>query len=126
MRTTVLRHRGRVMWFLPAGGIFLLLSVVWYLSPAALHGSQSTVSDQAMQQVIYKRCVACHATSPSQPGFAVPPLGLVLETTEQVQLNADKIARTVQSRYMPIGNLTAMTDEERALVANWYAQYRPE
>ena len=122
----VLRHRGRVMWLLPAGGIVLLLSIVWYLSPAALHGSQSTVSDQAMQQVIYKRCVACHATSPSQPGFAVPPLGLVLETTEQVQLNADKIARTVQSRYMPIGNLTAMTDEERALVANWYAQYRPE
>ena len=32
------------------------------------------------------------------------------------------IATTVQSKYMPIGNLTGMTDQERAVVATWYAQ----
>ena len=41
---------------------------------------------------------------------------------DQINSNADRIATTVQSRYMPIGNLTGMTDEERALVATWYAQ----
>lgn len=122
----VLRHRGRVIWALPAGGIVLLLSMVWYLSPAPLQGGQTAVTDQAMQQVMNKRCVGCHADSPTLPGFAAPPLGLVLETKEQIQLNAEKIARTVQSRYMPMGNLTAMTDEERGLVANWYAQYQSQ
>jgi uncharacterized membrane protein len=28
----------------------------------------------------------------------------------------------VQTRYMPLGNLTGMTDAERATVASWYAQ----
>jgi uncharacterized membrane protein len=122
----VLRHRGRVVWFLPAAGIVLLLSMVWYLSPAPRPAGQSVVSDRAMQQVIQERCVTCHADVPTQPGFAAPPLGLVLETNEQIQLNAEKIARTVQSRYMPIGNLSGMTDEERDLVASWYAQNRAE
>ena len=37
---------------------------------------------------------------------------------------ADRIAVTVQTRYMPIGNLTGMTDAERATVASWYAQVK--
>lgn len=122
----VLRHRRRVVWFLPAAGIVLLLSMVWYLSPVPSPGGQSVVSSRAMQQVIHARCVTCHADVPTQSGFAAPPLGLVLETNEQIQLNAEKIARTVQSRYMPIGNLSGMTDEERDLVASWYAQNRAE
>ena len=32
------------------------------------------------------------------------------------------IAVTVQTGYMPIGNLTGMTDAERASVASWYAK----
>ena len=46
----------------------------------------------------------------------------MLETPEQIGQNAAKIAETVGNRYMPIGNLTQMTDEERALVAAWFAQ----
>jgi uncharacterized membrane protein len=46
----------------------------------------------------------------------------VLETREQIALNADRIATTVQSRYMPLGNLTGMTDEERTIISAWYSQ----
>jgi uncharacterized membrane protein len=66
----VLRHRRRVVWFLPAAGIVLLLSMVWYLSPAPRPAGQSVVSDRAMQQVIQERCVTCHADVPTQPGFS--------------------------------------------------------
>jgi uncharacterized membrane protein len=45
----------------------------------------------------------------------------MLETAEQYRQHAAKIAETVASRYMPIGNLTGMTDAERAAVADWYA-----
>lgn len=120
----VLRHRGQVKWALPAIGIVLLLAMVWYLRPASSGDNQAVVSDMQIQQVINSRCIACHAASPTQPGFAAPPLGLMLESTEQLRLNADRIARTVQSKYMPIGNLTGMTDEERGIVASWYAQQK--
>jgi uncharacterized membrane protein len=80
------------------------------------------ISDAEIQQVINDRCVACHATKPTQAGFVSPPLGLVLETSEQINQNAVKIATTVQMRYMPLGNLTQMSDQERALIASWYVQ----
>ena len=37
-------------------------------------------------------------------------------------MHAQKMAETVGNKYMPIGNLTQMTDDERTLVATWYAQ----
>ncbi len=121
----VLRHRGQVKWMLPVIAIVMLLVMVWYLRPAMVDSDQS-VSDTQMQRVVSARCVACHAASPTQPGFAVAPLGLMLEDYALVQQNAERIARTVQSKYMPIGNLTQMTDEERALVAGWYAQIQAQ
>jgi len=121
----VLRHSGQVKWALPAIGVFLLLAMVWYLRPASIDGSQA-VSDQQILTVVNARCTACHAVAPGQPGFAAAPLGLVLETSEQIKQNAVRIASTVQSRYMPIGNLTGMTDEERALVASWFAQMQEQ
>jgi uncharacterized membrane protein len=49
----------------------------------------------------------------------------VLETQDQTRTNAANIARVVATRYMPIGNLTQMTDAERELVATWYALLSP-
>ncbi len=119
----VLRHSGNANMALPAIGIVLLLAMVVYLMPSIPEGNQSTsVSDAQMQQVVNARCVACHAQSPIQPGFVSPPLGVILETIEQIEQHAVKIATTVQTRYMPLGNLTQMTDQERALMASWYAQ----
>jgi uncharacterized membrane protein len=46
----------------------------------------------------------------------------MLETRDQVAANAAKVAETVGNNYMPIGNLTQMTDAERVLIATWFAQ----
>ena len=118
----VLRHSGRASPLLPAGGIFLLVAMIWYLSPAAPAGySNNSVSDADIEKIIDSRCVACHADKPTQPGFAAAPLGIVLETQAQIRSKAERIAFTVQSKYMPIGNLTGMTDAERASIATWYS-----
>ena len=74
-----------------------------------------------VEQVVQRRCVSCHADHPTQAGFAQPPKGVVLQTREQLLQHAAKVSETVASRYMPIGNLTGMTDEERGWVAGWYA-----
>ncbi len=119
----VLRHRGQVKWQLPISGIIILLSLIWVLRPSTenvAHGV--SVSDSQVTQVIAERCATCHAVSPTQVGFSAPPAGLVLETSEQIALNAARIATTVQSQYMPLGNLTGMTDEERTIISAWYSQ----
>jgi len=120
----VLRHKGRTMWALPALAVLLLIGLAVALAPAptAPAANSASVTFAQLKTVLDARCVACHATQPTQPGFAQPPKGIVLETPEQIGQNAAKIAETVANRYMPIGNLTQMTDEERALVAAWFAQ----
>ncbi|MCP4875469.1 MAG: urate hydroxylase PuuD [Gammaproteobacteria bacterium] len=118
----VMRHSHKASPALPAIAIILLLSMVWYLSPKAVDSGGEQISEAQISDVINGRCVACHASKPVQPGFVEPPLGLVLETPEQILINAERIAFTVQTKYMPIGNLTGMTDQERAIVASWYAQ----
>ena len=46
----------------------------------------------------------------------------VLETPEQVAQHAVKLAETVRTGYMPIGNLTQITEDERQLIATWLTQ----
>jgi uncharacterized membrane protein len=123
----VLRHRGKQNWALPVTGVALLLAMLVYLmpTPVEVDGSVS-ISDAQIQGVIDVRCTTCHASRPTQAGFASAPLGLIFETENQLRNNAANIARVIQSRYMPIGNLTQMTDTERELVAQWYALNSPE
>jgi uncharacterized membrane protein len=119
----VMRHSHRASLLLPVIAIILLLAMVWYLRPLASDGaSAGQVSEAQIADIINQRCVACHASAPTQPGFVEAPLGIVLESSQQILQRADRIASTVQTRYMPIGNMTGMTDAERATVANWYAQ----
>ena len=88
--------------------------------PAAKGGGAVTFAQ--LKTLLEARCVGCHAGQPTQAGFAQPPKGVVLETPEQIGQHAAKIAETVGNRYMPIGNLTQMTDDERGMVAAWFAQ----
>jgi len=119
----VLRHSHRASLLLPLLAVILLLAMVWFLRPlASSDASAGQVSEAQIAEIINSRCVACHASVPTQPGFVEAPLGIVLETPQQILDRADRVASTVQTRYMPIGNLTGMTDAERATVASWYAQ----
>jgi len=119
----VMRHGNNANKALPVIGVVLLLAMVAYLMPTMPEdGGSGAISDAEVQQVINERCISCHATKPTQVGFVSPPLGLVLETSAQINQNAVKIATTVQTRYMPLGNLTQMSNQERALIASWYAQ----
>ena len=121
----VLRHSHRASPLLPALAVVLILAMIWYLRPVAPDAAAGAAVDEArISEIIDNRCVACHASKPTQPGFVEAPLGIVLETPQQVAARADRIAVTVQTRYMPLGNLTGMTDAERAAVAGWYAQLR--
>lgn len=123
----VLRHSQRASPLLPAIAVLLLLAMIWYLSPKTPDSDAANlVSETQIARIIERRCIACHASQPTQPGFVAAPLGIVLESREEILNRAERIAVTVQTRYMPIGNLTGMTDQERASVASWYAQIQQQ
>ena len=68
--------------------------------------------------MIAERCATCHSG-------ASAPLGIQLETREQIEARVDDIERqAVLTRAMPPGNATGMTDEERELLAAWVASSR--
>jgi uncharacterized membrane protein len=76
-----------------------------------------------VRQVIDARCTGCHAANPTFAGFAAPPKNVLLETPQQIKTQAQAIhQQTVVARAMPIGNLTKISDTERALIAAWFAQ----
>ncbi len=118
----VLRHRGLVKPLLPAAACVLLAGVAFALVPKAAPTGGGEIAYAKVQQIMNDRCVACHAAQPKQEGFAQPPKDVKLETAEQVGAQAAKVNETIQNKYMPIGNLTQMTDAERAVVATWFAQ----
>ena len=73
-------------------------------------------------RVLLLSLVVCASVAAVISGCAQAPKGVVLETPDQIAAQAPKIGETVGNRYMPIGNLTQMTDAERALVTAWVAQ----
>jgi uncharacterized membrane protein len=73
-----------------------------------------------VQSIVEQRCVPCHSTHPSsQFGFNAPPNGVVLETLDQLRAHLPEVQKQVSLRTMPLGNLTGMTDTERATVLMW-------
>ena len=118
----VLRLRGKIVPSLILIALLLLVAVGVLLAPKAADPSAVQVTFTRVNAVIAERCMSCHATQPTQAGFNQSPKGVILQTPDQIATHSAKIAETVASRYMPIGNLTQMTDAERALIATWYAQ----
>ncbi|MGC8120993.1 urate hydroxylase PuuD [Marinobacter sp. VGCF2001] len=114
--------------YLVVGAALILLSF-WVAAPASkpateavsqADGVSAGTSFAEVEQVIGQHCVSCHAAKPTHPGFNAPPAGVMLDSSDRISQLAPRIREVVASRYMPLGNITGMTDEERALIANWH------
>ncbi|MEX0824008.1 MAG: urate hydroxylase PuuD [Woeseia sp.] len=117
----VARHSGRASPWPLAAAAALLLGTAFVLAPRPTISEGIAVTLDDVRPVIEHRCVNCHARQPVHPGFQAPPAGVVLDDDSDIMAEAERIhQQTVVLRSMPIGNLTAMTDEERALVDAWY------
>ena len=105
---------------LPAAlGVLTLAGVVVALAPerAPVSGAGDVAQ---VQSIVQQRCVPCHSTHPTPKfGFNAPPNGVVLETLDQLRAHLPDVKKQVSLRTMPLGNLTGMTDDERAKVLTW-------
>ena len=76
-----------------------------------------------VHKVISKHCVSCHATTPSNRAYDEPPKGVILEGPAQIKQWAKKITiQSVDTKAMPLGNTTRMTDAERRILGIWVLQ----
>jgi uncharacterized membrane protein len=106
-----------------AAGAFFAVAL---LATAGAPGSPEAGADEAavelsaVRNVIVVRCAPCHSANPVHELFDAPPAGIAFDTAEEIQARAAAIrAVTVETRIMPLGNLTGMTEAERALVGRW-------
>ncbi|MEC5163339.1 putative membrane protein [Janthinobacterium sp. CG_23.3] len=119
-----LRHKGRVVWGYPLLGVALLVGVAVAIAPpapVARAANDPAAQFAKVQAVVTQRCATCHAAAPTQPGFATAPAGVMLDSAAQIRQHSEQIYKqAVQLKAMPIGNLTQMTDAERALLGAWF------
>lgn len=116
-------HFGKMMYALPAIALALLAGIAFVIAPQrtplGASGAPAVTFAQA-DAIIVQRCAVCHAARPTQAGFATAPQGLLLDTPEHAVANARSIeAQAVSSHAMPLGNITQMTDAERATLGAW-------
>lgn len=125
-----LMNKRRNMHPVPLVGTFAALGLVIFLTmPASSKGAVDAfakadkVPFDRVHTIIQTRCITCHAQHPANPAFPAPPNGIVLEAPEQIAQLKDRIfVRAVETKTMPLGNMTGMTEEERQVVGAWIAQ----
>ncbi|WP_413458009.1 urate hydroxylase PuuD [Herbaspirillum huttiense] len=141
----VLRHKGVYNWWYPGIAVALLLAVILWMSPAmqskpvaAVAPSSSAEAASAapageavaagsfaqVQQVIQARCIQCHAAKPTL--MPVPGKGVLLDSPEHISQHAQQIyQQAVVQKAMPLGNMTQITDDERAIIGKWFESGAP-
>lgn len=110
------RGRSRLLFLVIVGVVLIAVTVVLLRPDGA---AEPVEIPETIEAIIHERCVPCHSADPAWPDFSSPPAGLSFEDPATVAAWRIRMGRTVAINYMPLGNVTEMTDEERSLVVEW-------
>jgi len=132
----VARHKahergGRTSPLPAALGIAALAGVAAALMPAP-RGAQLTAaglvspgSFTRIEAIVARRCAGCHSVQPTQAGFTAAPNGVLLDTPEHIVSRTEQMRQQLVTRAMPVGNVTGITEEERAEMLAWIDRGAP-
>ncbi len=124
----ILGDKKRYVPWLPVAAALLLFATAFAVAPhtAPATAGGAPVAFAAVEPIVATRCAVCHAAHPTQPGVAVAPAGVLLDTPDHIAANAQRIeAQAVASHAMPIGNVTHITESERRTLGAWIAAGAP-
>ena len=116
------KHQGVYAWQYPALGAGLLGLVAWWTAPhiQPLPPVVGPVTFNRVRAIVGERCVTCHSPQPTFPGYTASQAGVLLHTPADIVQNSQRMyQQVIVTRIMPLGNLTKITDEERAVLAAW-------
>jgi uncharacterized membrane protein len=122
-----LRRRGQTNLLIPVAAAAATVAVALAIQPDEPDRAAGTeVEPAAALAIVEERCATCHSADPTSEQFTSAPAGVVFDTPAQIADRADAIrVQAVDSRAMPLGNVTGMTDEERETLAAWIAAGAP-
>lgn len=115
----------RLAWQWPAAVLLAVGMTAWSRLPAAAPPAAATLAaahplDGAAFEIVERRCASCHAAAPTFAGLTAAPKGVVLDTLDATRRQqAQIVAQSVATNAMPLGNVTGMTEGERAVLAAW-------
>lgn len=122
----VMNFRTRSDWRLVALGVAALIgAIVLTARPgdgraAGGPAHAFAVPDEQAFAIVERRCTTCHSEHPTNPSFPEPPSGVKLDSPERLKAMAARVqVRAIETRTMPLGNLTGMTDAERDTLGAW-------
>jgi uncharacterized membrane protein len=120
------RHRGQNLWWIPAVAGVAVVALAVAMRPDDTTSAAATgaaVPFARVQQIVDARCVPCHQEKPHSFGISSAPNGVRLDSPSAIVALAQAIrTQAVDTHEMPLGNLTHMTDAERALLGTWIDQ----
>jgi uncharacterized membrane protein len=132
----VARHKahvrgGRTSPLTLALGLLALAAVAIALAPrqstpsTAMAAASPQERFARVENIMRQRCVPCHAPAPTFAGLTAAPKGVVLDSPEGILAQAQPSLVQLSTRVMPLGNLTQMTEDERAEVIAWLSDGAP-
>jgi uncharacterized membrane protein len=110
---------------LPAAiGLATLAGVAVALMPRQQKANTES-SFARIQAIVAQRCTPCHSGNPTQPGFTTAPNGLRLDTPASILMHTAQMRQQIATRAMPLGNITGITEDERAEMLAWIDRDAP-
>ena len=125
VRHAMIGRGARARWaLLPAA--LALGGAMMVSTPRASARADAVPSFGAVRLVIAQRCQPCHSQYQTDRTMGPAPGGVTFDTPESIVRLADRIrARAVETRTMPLGNKTGITEAERELLGRWTAAGAP-
>jgi uncharacterized membrane protein len=117
-----LRHMGRTAWWIPVSAAVAIAVLAILIRPQNESAAgTAAVPFAQVASIVERRCAACHSDHPTNVDAA--PRGIKLDTPEEIKAEAQAIEQqAVQTKAMPLGNVTGMTQAERDVLGRWIAQ----
>jgi uncharacterized membrane protein len=105
-----LRHAGRTVWEIPLTAALAIAAIAVWIRPEG--APAQAVPFERARAIVDERCLACHSGAAAQAG-------LRLDDDAVLRTRARDVGRQVETRAMPPGNATGMTQAERDALAAW-------
>jgi len=122
-----LRHKGIIKPQILVVAAILFIALMSAIAWDRQKQQERQVSGPVLEEgaalaLIDTHCGQCHSQSPTFPGMTAPPLGVVFDSMASITQHADKAREALAAKYMPLGNLKQLSDEERQQLVTWFAQ----